>query len=401
MVLDSTTLGAAFVLLAIVLGTLLLFAWTLNRKVRALGWWGAAFCLVAIGIGLANLGRQPPNYPVLLVANALVTLAYGALYTGCRTFNGRPRALSVGLAGTAVWIAAFAFIYDQQAARLVLLSVIVAIYAALSARELWKNAPQRLASQGVAVALLVGLVLFNLLRAVLGISSSSIAWLDAFASRWSAGMALILVVYGPTLAFIFLSMAKERVEFDYKQAAFIDPLTGIPNRRAFLQNAAALLRRLGDRPASCLLFDLDNFKSFNDRYGHDVGDRILTAFGETLAKHLPKQTFGRIGGEEFAAILPLGESEAVGLAEAIRHTFAAAGEAVPGIHGDVTVSVGCVSAANVTVKELLRRADAGLYQAKANGRNVVVTAAPSGEAELGFVPEGPDPAPSLMRTPAQ
>jgi diguanylate cyclase (GGDEF)-like protein len=187
-------------------------------------------------------------------------------------------------------------------------------------------------------------------------------------------MALLLVVYGPALAFIFLSMAKERVEFDYKQAALVDPLTGIPNRRAFLQNASELLDRLGSRPASCLLFDLDNFKTINDNYGHDVGDHILSVFGKTLTGHLPESTFGRLGGEEFGAIISCSTSEAEALAEKIRHSFAISGETVLGFGAEVTVSVGCATAMNSSAQELLSLADIALYKAKAGGRNSVVTA---------------------------
>ena len=219
-----------------------------------------------------------------------------------------------------------------------------------------------------------GLAAFNLSRGVLGITLTSVSWIDTFASRWSPSMALLLVMFGPILAFMFLSMAKERVEFEYKQAALVDPLTGMPNRRAFMQNASQLLARLGNKPASCLLFDLDNFKAINDRYGHDAGDRILTIFGEVLAGHLPQRTFGRLGGEEFGAILPLDSREAALLADRIRHAFSAAGADTLGGLAKVTVSVGCVTGAGIYAGTMLRRADAALYQAKRGGRNIVIAA---------------------------
>ncbi len=374
MVLDPATLGVAFVLLSTVLGALLLFAWTLNRKVTALAWWSSTFCLSAIGLGLVSLGQGTPGPLLLLVANAIVMLGYGALYVGCRIFNGRSDRLWIGLVGVAIWALAFPVIRDWAGTRLVFASWIVGSYAGLSAWELWRHAPQRLASQWVAVGLLLGLGTFNLLRGMLGFSLGSVTWIGAFRSRWSSEMALFLVVYGPTMAFIFLSMAKERMEFDYKQAALIDPLTGVPNRRAFMQNADDLLRGLGGAPASCLLFDLDNFKSLNDRYGHDAGDRILIVFGRVLADHLPKRTFGRLGGEEFGAVLPLSCREATVLAETVRQAFRSAGEAVLGRRADVTVSVGCATATRAAVEDLMQRADAALYEAKAGGRNIVVTA---------------------------
>jgi diguanylate cyclase (GGDEF)-like protein len=221
---------------------------------------------------------------------------------------------------------------------------------------------------------LLGLAAFNLSRGALGISLTSVSWIDTFASRWSPSMALLLVMFGPTLAFMFLSMAKESVEFEYRQAALVDPLTGAPNRRAFMENASRLLARLGNRPVSCLLFDLDNFKAINDRHGHDAGDRILTIFGEILANHLPQQSFGRLGGEEFGAILPLDSREAALLADQIRHAFSTVGAETLGGLVNVTVSVGCITGAGVDAGTLLRRADAALYQAKRSGRNIVIAA---------------------------
>ena len=218
MTLDPRTLGAAFVLLSAMLGALLLFAWMHNRKVYSLACWGGTFSLFAVGIGMANLGGGAPGYFVLLVANALVALAYGILYAGCRTFNIRATKPSAIICGAVAWIAAFPIIHETANARLLLLSLIAGGYAALSAWELWRFAPQRLTSQKAAVILLFALSAFNLVRGLLGLKLTSIAWIDAFANRWSAEMALLLVVYAPALAFVFLSMAKERIEFDYKEA---------------------------------------------------------------------------------------------------------------------------------------------------------------------------------------
>jgi diguanylate cyclase (GGDEF)-like protein/PAS domain S-box-containing protein len=218
MTLDPHTLAAAFVLLSAMLGMLLIFAWAHNRNVHALAWWGVTFCLIPAGIGMANLGQAVPGQLNLLVANAVVTLGYSSLYVGCVTFNARTGKIPAVVIGPAVWIVAFPFIHETYSARLLLLSLITGGYAALSAWELWKHAPRGLASQRAAVILLLILAAFNLLRGILGLSLGSIFWLNAFASRWSSEMALFLVVYAPALAFVFLSMAKEHLEFDYRKA---------------------------------------------------------------------------------------------------------------------------------------------------------------------------------------
>ncbi|MBQ0823140.1 GGDEF domain-containing protein [Microvirga sp. HBU67558] len=374
MVLDPATLTVAFVLLSAVLGTLLLFSWVLNRRVRALAWWGSAFWLIAVGIGSANLAHGQPAYAILLVANALALLCYGVLYTGCRVFNGRPMSATALIAGVAIWTAAFPFIYSSHGFRLIVASLITFAYSTFSAWELGRHAARPLASSRVSVVLLLALAVFNLSRGMLGIGLTSVSWIDTFASRWSPSMALLLVMFGPTLAFMFLSMGKESVESEYRQAALVDPLTGVPNRRAFMENAARLLGRLGPKPATCLLFDLDNFKAINDRFGHDAGDRILTIFGEVLAAHLPGQTYGRLGGEEFGAILAQDSREAARLADRIRHAFSSAGAASLGGLAAATVSVGCITDTGADAAALLRRADAALYQAKRGGRNIVIAA---------------------------
>ncbi|WP_160310539.1 GGDEF domain-containing protein [Microvirga vignae] len=278
------------------------------------------------------------------------------------------------MTGVVLWVAAFPFIYDKPEYRLILVALTTGAYSLACAWELGRHAVQPLASQRFAIALLCLLAFFNFMRGGLAISLTSIAWIDAFAHRWSSEMALFLVVYTPTLAFIFLSMAKESVELGYKRAAFIDPLTGVPNRRAFMQNAARLVGATGGKSVSCLVFDLDNFKSINDCYGHDVGDDILVLFGQILAKHLPNQSFGRLGGEEFAAILPMEMEEATKLAEAVRSAFSKAGKTMLGPQTQVTVSVGCSASASATTEALLQEADLALYRAKDHGRNVVISA---------------------------
>ncbi|MFC4173093.1 GGDEF domain-containing protein [Microvirga sp. GCM10011540] len=369
--LDPPTLGFVFVLTTAVLGILLLFAWLINRTITALAWWGSAFVLVFCGMALVSLDQSPPGMRVLLVANGFMALAYGALYSGCRVFNGRSGAFQSLVVGLVVWLVAFLAILDNAGARLLVMSLIAGTYAGLSAWELWRHGPHRLTSQLTAVFLLVGLTVFNAFRGVLGVSATSVFWIDVFAKRWSSEMALILVVYMPALAFIFLSMAKERMEIAYKHAALVDPLTGIPNRRAFFDRASGLIRAAGQKPVSCLLFDLDRFKGLNDHHGHDIGDQTLRIFSRTLSEKVPGKAFGRLGGDEFAAVLPLDRNEARAVAEDIRQSFASAAEAVLRLPIQATVSVGCATANASTVEHLLGEADEALYRAKSDGRNAV------------------------------
>ncbi|PVE24000.1 hypothetical protein DC522_12925 [Microvirga sp. KLBC 81] len=373
MQLDFPTLGAVFVLNTAILTALLFFAWALNRQVKALAWWALAFFLVLMGMGIMVVAQGTPSLATLLSANTLLIAAYSVLYGGCQAFNARSISLPSLLVGVVLWWVAFPFIADSSTTRLVLTSAIGAGYALMSAWELWWHARHRLASQVAAIILLMGLVGFNTLRGLLGFSLAQSFWIAGPVPPWSGAMAIGTATFMPTIAFVFLSMAKEQLEDHYKRAALIDPLTKIPNRRAFLEDASALMSQQRHAPTSCLLFDLDNFKQINDTYGHEVGDYVLEIFGSILSDHLPGGIYGRLGGEEFSAIVPLDEEAAGRLAEHIRHSFASVAKIVRGQRVDVTVSVGCATSATSTVKDLLRNADTALYRAKAQGRNVVVS----------------------------
>lgn len=160
-----------------------------------------------------------------------------------------------------------------------------------------------------------------------------------------------------------------------------DPLTGCLNRRAFLQEAAVLLRqqRQAGRPLCVAMLDLDRFKSVNDRFGHSAGDLVINAVVATALRHIRSgDLLCRMGGEEFAVLLPGSTLETARLA-AERLRIAMADEVIvlePAelkLTLQVTVSVGLamLRPGEDTIFPLLARADHALYQAKKNGRNRV------------------------------
>ena len=129
-----------------------------------------------------------------------------------------------------------------------------------------------------------------------------------------------------------------------------------------------------------MLFDLDHFKQINDRFGHAVGDAVLQTFAGTATATLGADVlFARIGGEEFASCMPVGDlDEAFAIADRVRRNFAAAAarfgsaELMPSVSGGVTL--GCDPQAKVL--ELLSVVDRALYRAKEHGRNRVETEIP-------------------------
>lgn len=160
----------------------------------------------------------------------------------------------------------------------------------------------------------------------------------------------------------------------------IDGLTGAYNRRYFLNQSEAALEMMKryQRPASMMMMDLDYFKNINDQYGHHIGDLALIAFTQACRKEIRESdVLGRLGGEEFALILPETQIEkAQILAERIR--MATSNIAIP--CGDqtigFTVSIGLVEfkSEDSSMDSIMHRADLAMYQAKEKGRNQVVTA---------------------------
>ncbi|MDR3496581.1 MAG: diguanylate cyclase [Ancalomicrobiaceae bacterium] len=155
-----------------------------------------------------------------------------------------------------------------------------------------------------------------------------------------------------------------------------DGLTGILNRRAFIDQASTALdnAQYEHTPASVIMIDIDHFKRINDRFGHEAGDRVIQQLGSLIGGD--GALAGRLGGEEFAILtVGLREAEATAEANAIRCAFAATEFRCDGSPQFVTASFGVAEASDGDcLSELLRRADHALYAAKASGRNRVIAA---------------------------
>jgi diguanylate cyclase (GGDEF)-like protein len=168
-----------------------------------------------------------------------------------------------------------------------------------------------------------------------------------------------------------LSAAKQRAEL----MAHTDELTGLENRRAFFDRGQTLANycERNRLPLSVAMIDADHFKQINDRYGHAVGDAVLRKLADQLKCSLRKSDVcGRMGGEEFAMLLPdTSLTEATALAEKFCKSYAALPMCDSGVEVPNTVSIG-VASAGYDIDHLLHCADEALYQAKAAGRNRVV-----------------------------
>jgi diguanylate cyclase (GGDEF)-like protein len=158
-----------------------------------------------------------------------------------------------------------------------------------------------------------------------------------------------------------------------------DPLTGIHNARAFYETSDYLIRQAqrAGAPFSVLFVDLDHFKSINDRYGHEAGDAVLKEVADCLAKYTRgSDALGRIGGDEFLILLPHTDlSGAKLLADKLRQNVETLMPSIGSSRIRVTVSIGVArnQADRESMAKIKQHADQAMYQAKAAGRNCVMT----------------------------
>lgn len=174
---------------------------------------------------------------------------------------------------------------------------------------------------------------------------------------------------------------RKGLEAELKRRATTDELTGVSNRGSFMDSLKAEYSRASrhKRNLSVIMMDLDNFKSINDRFGHATGDKVLRALARLCGQVLREEDFiGRLGGEEFAVMLP--ETDAINaleVAERIRHLIASAVIETESEDGEATLSPSCSFGVAIlrdddsSHEHLLARADKALYEAKQNGRNRV------------------------------
>lgn len=232
-----------------------------------------------------------------------------------------------------------------------------------------------------------------LVSAVLSVAITSLAmwWLmgndttrvATFEETWRNGLVVAVIVplvVAPIVTWRLLSTMHELhgARNELQRLARTDPLTGLLNRRGFMEEiATATARARADRvPVAIILFDIDHFKSVNDRFGHETGDGAIRYVASVLAgvSAPVAASLCRHGGEEFALLLTGSTIRQVhALAETARVAVTEQPFFIKGVSLQITVSAGCAIAPcdEASLDGLLASADAALYRAKAAGRNRV------------------------------
>jgi diguanylate cyclase (GGDEF)-like protein len=379
--LDVSTLFMVTIYVEAILGLLLLFAWVQNTAIKAVAWWGFAHLCRAASIVLFGMFGSVPDLLSIDLANAVLFTSYAVTWTGARVFDGRPVEPVYLVTGAVLWllICRLPGLSDSIELRVLLAAGIIAAYTWLTAYEFWQGRSEALVSRWPAIFMLFAHGALFLLRTPL---VSGLPWLNnnIYGSVWLTVLSFEALLFTISIAFILLAMAKERTELRHKTAAMIDPLTGLPNRRSFLQDGEALSKRhiAHPKPAAVLVMDLDHFKSINDRFGHALGDAVLATFADVVRQNIRNSDLvGRLGGEEFAAVLYECSCEkALVVAERIRGAFAEVALEVENRPVAATVSIGLAHTELpvLNLPELMAQADQALYLAKDAGRNRIEVA---------------------------
>lgn len=381
---DPLTLWLLIVFVTVLSSGILLLTWATTPGSDVLGYWAAAFLFTAVSIGGIAARGYIPNFASIELANAVAFLGAGLMWLGFRRFEGRALNVPVVLIAPAIWILAcqIPLFSNSTSNRVVLASVMIVVIMLACIHELRRGSNERIVARTVAIVALSVQVLVVASR-ILVVHTMDLDRGNGFILRtdpvfaWYGLGALVFMVF---MSFTMVALVRERRELVYKRASMIDELTGLLNRRGFMEGAVRAC--LPGRPFAVLALDLDRFKDVNDRHGHAAGDDLLAMFAHVLrAQVRASDVVARMGGEEFGVLLPgLALEDACRTAERIRAAFRsqAAALKLPGVAGTVSigVAVGIAPANGVpeSISPLLARADAALYRAKAQGRDRVETA---------------------------
>ncbi|GLO61340.1 hypothetical protein MACH09_18480 [Vibrio sp. MACH09] len=360
--------------------------WYKNKQINGLLEWSIGRSLLVMAFLLFAFRESMPLMLSVLLSNGIFLIALYVIWLGHVRFmqlsyTNTHLIFIALLLVTLVVFAALTQVEQGYLLRVIIISILVSLYAALSIivylpaiRE--KDKP------------LVNLMVFSYSLLIIIHMLRALFYLAGFGgqSLLTAGSVTAITIVGYffvsfLIVMVSLGMVVELLQKELKQAADRDALTGAYNRRAFftiVENVFARAKR--ERlPISVLSIDLDHFKLINDTYGHLRGDKVIRSFVNTSLELLrTPDLFARYGGEEFVVVLPdTNIKDAAKIAERIRQRFSELSPAQSIKAGEVTCSIGIASvdalADNISIIDLLERSDIALYHAKSHGRNTVST----------------------------
>jgi len=280
-------LAASFV--AAISRAFLLFAWFQNREAKARLWWAGANLALAIGVALISSPGATFGAPSIVLGIVFLNLSPALVWAAAVSCSNRKPNPTLAAAGAATWLFAFvAILRLSNDARMALNLGVTSIYLLAAAAEFRLGNTRGLQTRWPLIILLVlhG-SFFAPSGAVLAANGQIASVRPATLDSWFGTIHFETLAIVVGTANFAVATVKEPHEMEQKTAARVDPLTGVANRRAFLENAEALLQRslASGEPLALIVFDLDRFKSINDSYGHAMGDKVLEQFGK-VTRHV-------------------------------------------------------------------------------------------------------------------
>ncbi|PLW76277.1 hypothetical protein C0081_15380 [Cohaesibacter celericrescens] len=374
--LDTATIFACFMLAMVASAVTMTVVWFNNPKSHSAGYWTFTY-LTGIAAGaILVLWQQLGSYVVIL-STLSIYACHWFLWAGFRSFNNQTAPISVLVVAVFVYLAAVTYnpsLYLDLNLSTAMHSLFIGAASLVSAYTVFtgpesKSLPITLSATIILVS--HGLFRFSFLYFTLFDPSPIVD--GRMAAPWWKISLLEIFFNTMLMAISTVILIKDRSEKLHRVASETDVLTGIANRRAFVEktkNAA-----IGsDTGAALAVLDLDHFKKINDKYGHAAGDTALIDFVNIVTKCLPRKAlFGRMGGEEFAVYLPSGSGEPLDILEKVCKQVAESNIQHNSTHIPLTLSIGIatIEAVGNNFDTLFASADRALYLAKQEGRNRV------------------------------
>ncbi|TGD86283.1 GGDEF domain-containing protein [Mycolicibacterium sp. CH28] len=382
MIPDVRTMWMVVATTASLFGFLEVWAGYGKRRDTAMILWGCANLAGGIGAGLLSTQGIGPYVLAEAAANGFLVLVWAMIWAGVRAFAGWPipwlTALSVPLA------VVFACLYvpplsADMVMRVHVTSLGIVIYLVLIAIDsLRAERTERLVTRRVLAVLAIVSIVPVVWRTIIAQMQNETFQLMENSPATSAPL-VGLFVMAIAINVCLLLIGRERLSNQLARAAVVDSLTDTFNRSGFLAKAQEVANenRQAGMPVSIVVMDLDDFKAVNDRHGHAAGDVLLAGFAAVARSVLrADDVMGRIGGEEFCALLAGADKvEATGIA--VRLCLAFAQSEFSYADGTLTGTVSVGGTRLRAVEELasaMERADRAMYQAKRDGRDRVVWA---------------------------
>ncbi len=385
--LDLRTLSIVLMLVTAFLSVTMCFIWRVHRTYSGFGWWTFANLITAVGFLLLSLRGIAPDYLSIILGNSLAVGSNLLCLEGNRKFLrlGSGKWFSLGvIAVYAPLMTHFTYADNSVIHRIAVSSLFIGIISAYN-WLIFSRSVQKQTNYTYKFARVTYLC-FALLMILRIAGTYAFSDISDFYAPDSVQSITYLAFTGFAIlwTFQYLTLNNERMQQELQAAqveleklATIDFLTGFHNRRNFFEIGKSEIQRAKRfrHPLAVVMFDLDYFKRVNDTYGHAAGDLVLTEIADVCRKSLRgTDVLGRLGGEEFAVLLPHTKlSDARTVAEHLRAVIEANTAEFTSETIKITASFGVSDLTDYDeeIETVLARADALLFQAKRRGRNQV------------------------------